>query len=106
MEGVYYMKIITGEELVTEIVHEDSKKYILLLNPFVIVFNAFDNRFIARRYMPMSSNKYQKISPIHVISIEEADRYLLDYYDMCLEKADMIEQEPNVGSNTEGITLH
>ena len=113
---IYYLKLVSGEEIVSEVASceigvddEDKKVYLKMTNPFVITFNTDDRLYRAYKFMPLLEKEYILINPAHVIVMNSADEYLIKYYvDFLLNQEEEIkgEEMEMYKSNTGSYTLH
>lgn len=115
MDDSFYgtMKMITGEEVLSEIVYidEDGNPYYLLHNPIVIQeFTQFDSRkggmvtgMIPKKWMNFANDNMTIVYKNHVLSVSELDKFGADFYEKALIAAKImapIKKKVSTSDNT------
>ena len=84
------VKLITGEEILTEIVEceENGERFFLFHNPIIITENnhvdmqkgVVVSGLVPKKWMMYSSEDMQVVYKQHVVSISELDKFGVDFY--------------------------
>ena len=84
------VKLVTGEEILTEIVEceENGQDFFLLQNPIIITENnhvdmqkgVVVSGLVPKKWMMYSSDDLQVIYKQHVISVSELDKFGVEFY--------------------------
>ena len=88
------VKLITGEEILTEIVEceENGERFFLFHNPIVITENnhvdmqkgVVVSGLVPKKWMMYSSEDMQVVYKQHVVSISELDKFGVEFYNKAL----------------------
>ena len=91
------VKLITGEEILTEIVEceENGERFFLFHNPIVITENnhvdmqkgVVVSGLVPKKWMMYSSEDMQVVYKQHVVSISELDKFGVEFYQKALVAA-------------------
>ena len=91
------VKLITGEEILTEIVEceENGERFFLFHNPIVITENnhvdmqkgVVVSGLVPKKWMMYSSEDMQVVYKQHVVSISELDKFGVEFYNKALVAA-------------------
>ena len=88
------VKLITGEEILTEIVEceENGERFFLFHNPIIITENnhvdmqkgVVVSGLVPKKWMMYSSEDMQVVYKQHVVSISELDKFGVEFYNKAL----------------------
>ena len=91
------VKLITGEEILTEIVEceENGERFFLFHNPIVITENnhvdmqkgVVVSGLVPKKWMMYSSEDMQVVYKQHIVSISELDKFGVEFYNKALVAA-------------------
>ena len=76
------VKLITGEELISRKIG-DTKKYLILENPYVIIkdYSGDVSKIFLFKWMSFSENRVFNLDKNHIMAYNDANDKIIEYYE-------------------------